>query len=77
MLYPYAHKLIRMEHLGIEVSRVRKELGLSQAEFAEAMGVSQGTVSRWEAGKNVQERTLFAVRWFADQRKMADKPDAA
>lgn len=66
-----------MEDLGAEVSRIRKELGLSQAEFAAGMGVSQATVCRWEKGINVQERTLYAVRYMRDQRKFASKSDAA
>jgi transcriptional regulator with XRE-family HTH domain len=65
-----------MEHFGFEVARIRKRLGLSQAELAKGMGVSQGTVSRWEAGKNIQDRTLYAVRWFAEQRASARESDA-
>jgi transcriptional regulator with XRE-family HTH domain len=32
------------------VVSLRKELGLSQAQFAEALAVTQGVVSRWESG---------------------------
>lgn len=66
-----------MEDVAAEVSRIRKGLGLSQAEFAAIMGVSQASVSRWEKGINVQERTLFAIRYMLDQRKFESKPDAA
>lgn len=66
-----------MENLGAEVSSIRKGLGLSQVEFAEIMGVSQGTVSRWERGQNVQERTLFAIRWMQEQKKFPEKSAAA
>lgn len=31
--------------------KVRKDKGLGQAEFAEILGVSQQTVSHWEAGR--------------------------
>jgi len=35
------------------IKRLRKRLGMSQAEFAERMGVRQATVSDWETGKQV------------------------
>lgn len=34
-----------------ELRQRRKELGLSQRKLAEAIGVTQHTVSRWEEGK--------------------------
>lgn len=33
------------------IQRLRTELGMSQAEFAERMGVRQATISDWETGK--------------------------
>ena len=33
-----------------EVRAVRRKLGLTQAEFAEHVGVQRNTVWRWEAG---------------------------
>jgi len=33
---------------GAEVRRVRKQLGLTQREFAERVGVVGNTVARWE-----------------------------
>jgi len=33
------------------VAALRKKLKLKQAEFAEAFGVTQAAVSRWECGK--------------------------
>jgi transcriptional regulator with XRE-family HTH domain len=51
-----------MDTYGAEITELRKSLGLSQAEFAEVVGVTQSTVSRWEAGKGVSMRTVFAVR---------------
>ena len=35
-----------------EITIKRHEAGLSQKEFAQLMGVSQGLVSKWEAGDN-------------------------
>lgn len=31
---------------------IRKKLGMQQAEFADAIGVSQGNVSHYETGRN-------------------------
>lgn len=36
---------------GNNIKQIRALKGLSMQEFADAMGVSQATVSRWEAGK--------------------------
>lgn len=33
-----------------KISRLRKEKGLSQEAFAEALGVSRQSVSKWESG---------------------------
>ena len=39
-----------MNDLGSKIARKRKDLGLTQSEFAEKMSVTRQTVSRWEAG---------------------------
>ncbi|MBQ6334688.1 MAG: helix-turn-helix transcriptional regulator [Erysipelotrichaceae bacterium] len=39
-----------MNELGNKIARKRKDLGLTQNEFAEKMCVTRQTVSRWEAG---------------------------
>lgn len=42
--------------LGKLLKKRRKELGLTLKDVAEAVGVSEGTVSRWEGGeiKNIK-----------------------
>ena len=39
-----------MNELGNKIAKKRKELGLTQIEFAERLSVTRQTVSRWEAG---------------------------
>ena len=39
-----------MNDLGRKLADKRKDLGLTQIEFAERMSVTRQTVSRWEAG---------------------------
>lgn len=36
----------------VGIKAVRKKMGLTQDELAHKLGVSWGTVARWEAGKN-------------------------
>lgn len=37
----------------------RKELGLSQKEWAKSLGVSHVTVSKWETGVQVPRNEMF------------------
>ena len=39
-----------MNELGNKIARKRKDLGMTQNEFAEKLSVTRQTVSRWEAG---------------------------
>lgn len=36
---------------GEEIRKARKSLGDTQVQFAERIGIHQGTLSNWEAGK--------------------------
>jgi predicted transcriptional regulator len=56
-----------------DIRTIRRELGMTQTELAEALGVSQGTVSRMEAGDiPVNKRTALALRALR-----AAKPESA
>ena len=46
---------------GSRLRRARVEAGLSQAELADRVGVTQGAVSLWEAGKAAPGRPAQLV----------------
>lgn len=50
-----------MNGLGEKIWRLREQRGLSQEEFAEALGVSRQTVSNWENGKATPDALKFGV----------------
>lgn len=39
------------DHMGEAVRRLRSKLGLTQEELAHALGITVGTVNRWENGR--------------------------
>lgn len=46
--------------IGFFIKDVRREKGLTQEQFAEKLGVSQKSVSRWETGKTMPDYSLLA-----------------
>ena len=36
----------------MQIKKLRKERGMTQAEFSEKLGVARGTVAMWETGKS-------------------------
>jgi transcriptional regulator with XRE-family HTH domain len=67
--YPYAHIVSAMGALAY----IRKTIfGMSQIEFADAVGVNQSTVSRWETGDLEPSRAEMArIRDMAAERRIA------
>lgn len=49
------------EELGTQVVAARERLGMSQAALASAAGVSEGTVSKVELGRNVHAKNRAKV----------------
>jgi putative zinc finger/helix-turn-helix YgiT family protein len=41
-----------------EIRQNRKKLGLTQEEMAERLGIAEATLSRWENGWQIQQRSL-------------------
>ncbi|WP_448903860.1 helix-turn-helix domain-containing protein, partial [Eubacterium sp.] len=50
---------MEQEKIGKFIAENRKAKGLTQIEFAEKLGVSNKSVSRWETGKNMPDVSLF------------------
>ena len=58
-----------------EIATLRKSLGLSRAEFARFLGVSEATIVRWESKEAVTEpRGLQAVLLKAIADALANRP---
>ncbi len=56
---------------GIEIKEIRLKLGLSQADFSDAVGVRINTLSRWENGRSKPSRLAI------DKLKKLEKQAAA
>jgi transcriptional regulator with XRE-family HTH domain len=53
-----------------ELKRLRKRMGMTQAELAAALGVWQVTVGRWEAGmRSISEPTARLIERIAKEVK--------
>jgi putative transcriptional regulator len=46
---------------GIDVKRIRRRLGLTQAAFARAYGLSLHAVKNWETGRRVPDRSAVTL----------------
>ena len=45
--------------IGIFLKELRKEKGITQEQFAEVLGISGRTISRWETGSNMPDISLL------------------
>lgn len=69
---------------GSFLRELRREKGQTQEEFAEVMGVSNRTVSRWETGRNMPDLSLLVeiadyydvdIRELIDGERRSEKMD--
>jgi len=50
-----------LEELSVIVRYLRQQLGMTQEELAQALGITVGTVSRWEKGRFRPSRLARAL----------------
>jgi len=53
---------------GSEIRALRKQLDLTQEEFAHEIGVTFATVNRWENGKSKPSRLALKILAALDER---------
>jgi putative transcriptional regulator len=63
---------LRVEVTEVDVAAVRKQLKLSQSQFAKTFDLSAATVRDWEQGRRRPDRTARALL-----KVIARKPEAA
>lgn len=60
---------------GVEIRALRKQMGLTQEEFAHQIGVTFATVNRWENGKSEPSRLAIRILAAIDApEKKSSKP---
>lgn len=73
---------MNQQKIGRFISECRKQKGLTQAQLAEALGVSDKTISRWETGKTMLDLSFYEplceildiqISELLYARKMTDK----
>ena len=53
-----------------ECRQAREKLGMTQAEFAEALGIQQSAISDWETGKRkIRQRDAMAFKALVNGAK--------
>lgn len=55
----------------IDVRRLREKLGLTQVQLADALGVDQGTVSKWENGGKPRGPAAILLKNLADAEQVS------
>lgn len=50
---------MNQQDIGLFIAKCRKEKGLTQAQLAERLGVSDKSISRWENGRTMPDLALY------------------
>ena len=53
--------MMTQENIGKFIAEKRKENGMTQELFAEKLGVTNRSISRWENGKTMPDYSLFPI----------------
>ena len=62
-----AVKKKRLRISGEDIARIRRNLNLTQAVFAQLLGVDRSCVNRWERGRvRPSQRTMYKIVPFRD-----------
>lgn len=64
---PSAYSMSMSADMSSRIGAVRRRLGMNQAAFGKALGVNQGTVSRWESGSIPDPVMLAKIAKFAGE----------
>ena len=63
------HAPSRVFHFApVKVTEIRRKLGLTQAEFADMLCVSLGTLRNWEQGRTYPEGAAIALLRIAESK---------
>jgi len=57
------------------VKQVCKELGITQKELAERLGVSKPTIERWSAKGDIPESSAKMLEMFLENQKLKQELD--
>jgi len=67
-------RIIKTIVIGKELRQIRKQLGLTQAEFADLVGVAPNSIARQERGEiGIREPLARLIRLLAEQRTSKPK----
>jgi transcriptional regulator with XRE-family HTH domain len=68
--------------LAIDIRKVRRKLGMTQADFASKLDVSQSAISNWESGRDKPDiNNLYRLveitgdHWFLSREALIEAPE--
>ena len=58
-MFERRNRILDTEKIGAFIAALRKSCGLTQQEVADALGITDKTVSKWECGKGLPDITAI------------------